>query len=204
MAWSYRFIVISGRSSLPGVRVIRQSLLNAIISFIASSNNHIGRIKYLIHEFYRFVRIWYPLKPFLRSFNVVSYSIALSKDETPDLPPVFTGSAISGGNKGEVVFFLPPNLNDLRKRLEEARISEEDSFRDAGWGYRSKYISQFLLGLLEADPCPWPLIRSMCSTQGDRPFFSRPADRDGISLELLSAPGIGRKVRDCVLLYSYL
>ena len=143
-------------AAIPGVRILRQSPLECMISFICSSNNNIPRITKM-------------LSAFREQYGSFMMEIPVESSEDED--------------KTSLSIFSFPSLASLGN-------ASEDDLRAMGLGYRAKYIvgtvalleekggEDFLLQLRTTDDC------------------------QAVQDELTQFSGIGRKVADCIALFS--
>jgi len=128
-----------------GIRIIKQDVLECIISFICSSNNNIERIKKMLASFKeKYGELIYDHKEY-----------------------------------GKFYGFL--NLNDL-KQLE---IKEEE-LRELGFGYRAKFIKNSVEFII---------------SKSDSWIYKLQEAEDPLE-NLLQLEGVGRKVADCIMLFS--
>lgn len=136
---------------LKGARLLRQSPVENLFSFICSSNNNIKRITGMVNH------------------------LAERYGE-----PV--------GEHGGREFFAFPSVKALTAATEE-------DLRDAGFGYRAKYI----VGTAR-------MLQDVASAAGVTPEAHlerlRACSRTQVAEELVQFPGVGRKVAGCVALMS--
>jgi len=143
-------------ASIPGVRILRQSPLECMFSFICSSNNNIPRITKM-----------------LSSFRETYGSFMM---EIPIRSSV-------GSDDDSLSIFSFPTLASLAN-------ASEDDLRAMGLGYRAKYI----VG-----------TRDLLQTNGGEEFLLNLRSNDdsqAVQDELTKFSGIGRKVADCIALFS--
>eukprot|EP00586_Coscinodiscus_wailesii_P014524 CAMPEP_0172521056 /NCGR_PEP_ID=MMETSP1066-20121228/292357_1 /TAXON_ID=671091 /ORGANISM="Coscinodiscus wailesii, Strain CCMP2513" /LENGTH=618 /DNA_ID=CAMNT_0013303907 /DNA_START=242 /DNA_END=2099 /DNA_ORIENTATION=+ len=167
-------------AAIPGVRVLRQDPWECLISFICSSNNNIPRITLLLER--------------LRQ----RYGRELVR-----IPP-------SDGDDGEPwSFFSFPTLRNL------SEVSEQE-LRELGFGYRAKYIRQTVELLSEREE----EFKDRSIEQGEetegyetscrsslylhslRDHDQSSSSLDHVQTALTEFCGVGRKVADCVALFS--
>jgi N-glycosylase/DNA lyase len=143
-------------ASIPGVRILRQSPLECMFSFICSSNNNIPRITKM-------------LSSFRETYGSFMMEIPIQS---------------SAGNDDESLsIFSFPTLASLAN-------ASEDDLRAMGLGYRAKYI----VG-----------TRDLLQTNGGEEFLLNLRsnhDFQAVQDELTKFSGIGRKVADCIALFS--
>mmetsp|Transcript_7833 Transcript_7833/g.12942 ORF Transcript_7833/g.12942 Transcript_7833/m.12942 type:complete len:753 (-) Transcript_7833:49-2307(-) len=142
-------------AAIPGVRILRQTPLECMFSFICSSNNNIPRITKM-------------LSSFRETYGSFMMEIPIQS---------------SAGDEDSISIFSFPTLDSL------GNASEED-LRAMGLGYRAKYI----VG-----------TRDLLQTSGGEEFLLNLRSNDdcqAVQDELTKFSGIGRKVADCVALFS--
>jgi N-glycosylase/DNA lyase len=162
-------------SCLPGVRVLQQDPWECLVSFICSSNNNIPRITQMVERLRR--QYGNPILTIASSSS--SPSSPNNKDEI-DEPPI--------------TFYSFPSLKDMIS----AGVTEDDLRTKCGMGYRAKYIlgTMKLLGEKGGEVY---LHNSLGIDEMEEQYDDRHlALRD----KLCEFPGVGRKVADCVALFS--
>uniref|UniRef100_A0A023GJ05 N-glycosylase/DNA lyase n=1 Tax=Amblyomma triste TaxID=251400 RepID=A0A023GJ05_AMBTT len=132
-------------SFLPGIRVLRQEPLEALMAFICSSNNNITRISSMVEKLC-----------------------------------TMYGTKLFEGKEGS--FYSFPTAS----QMDEERVEVE--LREAGFGYRAKYVHGTAKILASRGPL-W--LQSLRGT----PYIE--AHR-----QLMELPGVGAKVADCVCLMA--
>lgn len=159
--------------SLPGVRVLRQDPFECLVSFLCSSNNNVKRIRLILDRIRR---------------RYGAYLCSLRREPGGgewvlgrDCPPQPPGDPLSGDEEDAVHLFSFPDAETL------AAASEAD-LRELGAGYRARFITGTAKMLLAREK-DW--LRGL-----------RSADRRAVQEQLLQFPGVGRKVADCVALFS--
>jgi len=159
---------------LPGVRIIRQDPIECLFSFICSSNNNIPRITKILSSF----REMYG--DFL--LNLPARIISDNKDETHQDAAIRTTT---------LPLYSFPTLAKLQQHATEEQL------RSIGLGYRAKYMVETIKllskkGKEEGDGGT-KYLHSLRSPQNNATFVQE---------ELIQFSGIGRKVADCVALFS--
>eukprot|EP01039_Chlorochromonas_danica_P006958 gene6958-7698_t len=180
-----RLRAVSG--ALPGVRVLRQDPWECLVSFICSSNNNIGRITLMLDRLRR--RYGHYLCSVRTRETEVEVSYHMNINDHSASKPMTKKRKVEeeegAEEEGEWV-----HLYSFPTPLELAAASE-DELRELGMGYRAKFIvgsSRFVVDKGEGWLCD---LRS-----------KGPAERLAVQEELLQLPGVGRKVADCVALFS--
>jgi N-glycosylase/DNA lyase len=143
-------------AAIPGVRILRQSPLECMISFICSSNNNIPRITKM-------------LSAFREQYGNFMMEIPVESSE--------------GEGSNSISIFSFPTLTSLGN-------ASEDDLRAMGLGYRAKFIVG-TVSLLEEKGGEDFLLQLRASN-----------DCQAVQDELIQFPGIGRKVADCIALFS--
>jgi N-glycosylase/DNA lyase len=151
---------------LPGVRVVRQSPVECLFSFICSSNNNIPRITKMLASF---------RSTFGRRLLDIPVRISQETD-------IHDGNTESQLISSSMNIFSFPTLVEMDKATEQI-------LREMGLGYRAKYIIQ---------------TRDLLKEKGGESFLLslRKEKHDVVQEELVQFSGIGRKVADCVALFS--
>lgn len=171
---------------LPGVRVLQQDPWECLVSFICSSNNNIPRITQMVDS--------------LRK----EYGDLLLTIEQPLSMDSKTSSS-SSSTTAALNFYSFPSLQDMRS----AGVTEDQLRTKCGMGYRAKYIlgtmqllhdkggESYLHNLLNVD-----------SNDDDGDTTTRDTSlvvchrSSSLQKKLCEFPGVGRKVADCVALFS--
>jgi len=179
---------------LPGARMLRQPPLECLFSFICSSNNHISRIGGMVE---RLAAYGTPLAPAAGAAGGAGGGGTASGGPSPaakapaaaaagkTTPGGSAGKATPGGGAaaGAAGFFAFPTLEQLAA-VTEAQL------RDAGFGYRAKYITGSVAAL-------------RARSEGEAWLLGlRAAPFDEASDALSELPGIGPKVAACVCLFA--
>lgn len=144
-------------AAVPGVRILRQSPLECMFSFICSSNNNIPRITKMLSSF----------RERYGSFMMV----------------IPIRSSTGSNDEDSLSIYSFPTLASLAN-------ASEDDLRSMGLGYRAKYI----IG-----------TRDLLQLNGGEEFLLNLRSNDdcqAVQDELIKFSGIGRKVADCVALFS--
>lgn len=167
---------------LQGVRVVRQEPYECLISFICSSNNNIKRITLMLDSIrktygkYACTVEWVPQANDMPS-DCVSIIYACSSGCF-----VLTNQSKQQNTHTAVDMYIFPKPRNL------ATASEED-LRLLGMGYRAKFIS--LSSIYVHEQGEW--LEKLRVANLDRLYVQE---------ELMKLSGVGRKVADCVALFS--
>jgi 3-methyladenine DNA glycosylase/8-oxoguanine DNA glycosylase len=175
---------------LPGARMLRQPPLECLFSFICSSNNHISRIGGMVE---RLAAYGTPLAPAAGAgaasggpspaAKAPPAAAAAKPSPGGGKTPPGGGKASPGGAAGSAGFFAFPTL-------EQLAAASEAQLRDAGFGYRAKYITGSVAAL-------------RARKEGEAWLLGlRAAPFEEASEALCELPGIGPKVAACVCLFS--
>ena len=146
---------------IPGARMLRQDPVECLFSFICSQNNHISRIHGMV--------------------NRMAQMYGTKIDVDQDAPEIIRYKEMYGADSE---FYAFPDIEALQDACEE-------DLRNAGFGYRAKFIeaSAKMLHTMPGGGKPW-LLRLRDAT------FEESID------ELCLLPGVGPKVAACVALFS--
>uniref|UniRef100_A0A7S3CP34 DNA-(apurinic or apyrimidinic site) lyase n=1 Tax=Strombidium rassoulzadegani TaxID=1082188 RepID=A0A7S3CP34_9SPIT len=156
-----------------GVRCLRQDPWECTLSFICSSNNNIQRIMQLVHK--------------LRT----NYGSKLEDIPEQTIKDIAVESQVKG--KSEAASSDDQHLFPTLKQLEKAT---EQELRDLGFGYRAGFIVKSVQIIKENGGEEW--LRAM---RADKSL--KDSERiDNIREKLVSLRGVGRKVADCIMLFS--
>ena len=166
-------------SVIPGVRICRQDPIECVFSFICSSNNNIPRITKIlssIRQMYGTELVSIPIRTREEKQSGVKNNDKHNNDNHYDNPclPV-------------VKIYSFPTLYDMMNVTEE-------EFRTLGLGYRAKYIIQTRDLLLQAGGKDY-LLDLRNQPMGEKYDIY-------VQQELLKLSGVGRKVADCISLFS--
>lgn len=175
---------------LPGVRVIRQDPWECLVSFICSSCNNIKRITQMItslkQKYGTYLGSLYPLK---QSDNTITWSFTKEVKQEDILEDI---SCID--------FYSFPTIEQV------ANINEID-LRELGFGYRAKFLIETAKILYYKQQNSINLLmdlrllaKQMQENKNDIEKMKVIATQ--IQDELIQLPGVGRKVADCVALFS--
>lgn len=146
---------------IPGARMLRQDPVECLFSFICSQNNHISRIHGMVNRLAQM------------------YGSKIDVDE--DAPEIVRYKELYGDDSA---FYSFPDI----EKLQDAR---EEDLRNAGFGYRAKFIEATAR-----------MLKDMPG--GGKPWLMRLRDttfEESIE-ELCVLPGVGPKVAACVALFS--
>ncbi|KAK8780548.1 8-oxoguanine DNA glycosylase [Amblyomma americanum] len=130
---------------LPGIRVLRQEPLEALMAFICSSNNNITRISSMVEKLC-----------------------------------TMYGTKIFEGKEGS--FYAFPTVSQMDQESVEVKL------REAGFGYRAKYVHGAAKVLTSRGPLWLQSLRGAPYTEAHQ--------------QLMELPGVGAKVADCVCLMA--
>ncbi len=214
-------------ASLPGVRVLRQEPWECLISFICSSNNNIKRITQMLDR----LKLHYgsyscsivPADPstpgqhkvIVFDADELKKQLAVTDGDKSNEPePVVDDSSpvktpLSGKKRNREVSASTaspstPNLFNNNKgasnvvhlynfpTINSIAQAEEADLRALGMGYRAKFLRGSGIKALELGGSQWleDLRRA------------GPTARLHVNEQLQQLPGVGRKVADCVALFS--
>ncbi|SCV69514.1 BQ2448_2534 [Microbotryum intermedium] len=170
---------------LKGIRVLNQDPWENLISFICSANNNISRITLMVNRVCEALGKRLP-HPILFDPSTVCETVA----SVPANPP--TSASSSSGEPSMYAFPSPTSLS----------LPNTDALlRHLGFGYRAPYIAWSSQHLLDHSASlqltPDDYLASLKQVNFE--------DKGGIEAarqELLRFKGVGRKVADCVLLFS--
>ncbi len=146
---------------IPGARMLRQDPVECLFSFICSQNNHISRIHGMV--------------------NRLAQMYGKKVDVDPNAPEIIRYKELYGDDSS---FYTFPDI----EALQNAR---EDDLRQAGFGYRAKFIEGTASMLYDMPG-------------GGKQWLMRLRDMtfDQSIEELCLLPGVGPKVAACVALFS--
>eukprot|EP00592_Proboscia_alata_P001732 CAMPEP_0194375768 /NCGR_PEP_ID=MMETSP0174-20130528/24327_1 /TAXON_ID=216777 /ORGANISM="Proboscia alata, Strain PI-D3" /LENGTH=719 /DNA_ID=CAMNT_0039156197 /DNA_START=241 /DNA_END=2400 /DNA_ORIENTATION=+ len=159
---------------IPGVRILKQDPLECLFSFICSSNNNIPRITQILSS----------LRERYGKLLIELPTYDDNDDDSEDVRNTLSTSTMK-------IFSFPT--------LEALQDASESDLRELGLGYRANYIIE---------------TRNLLTKKGGRDFLvslrriqtnndtSHVQAADVVQAELLQFKGIGRKVADCVALFS--
>jgi len=170
---------------LPGVRVVRQDPFECLTSFICSSNNNIKRITQMLAKLRRCYGKYLGsliVHGSQDSDNDKTWSY-IYKDEI-DVRGSLILDTLPALSKKEHDFFAFPTAEEL------AQVSQlEEKLKRLGYGYRAKFIAG---------------TARLAAEKGNEWLHDLRHNRDRLEVqrELLTFPGVGPKVADCVALFS--
>lgn len=203
------------------IRHLRQNIHETLFSFVCSQNNHVKRItamvKGLCARYGTLICVSDVAGGGGGDGDTQAPAGAVSKaparrkrgrSSSPDggsPPKRATSNADSSDGSRKLYAF--PTVQQLRK-------ADEVTLREMGFGYRSKFIVGCVeaianyksrTGSVEGDPNSTDLPPEHHDSCLDSPFYRdlvRCPSREEQRRLLLSLPGVGRKVADCVLLFA--
>ncbi|KDE04316.1 hypothetical protein MVLG_05270 [Microbotryum lychnidis-dioicae p1A1 Lamole] len=168
---------------LKGIRVLNQDPWENLISFICSANNNISRITLMVNRVCEVLGERLP-HPTLFDPSTVCENVA----SVPAAPPTCPSTA-------EPSMYAFPSPTSLAQSNTDALL------RHLGFGYRAPYIawsSQHLLDhSVSLQLTPDEYLASLKQIN-----FEKKGGIEAAREELLRFKGVGRKVADCVLLFS--
>jgi N-glycosylase/DNA lyase len=183
-------------ASLPGVRIVRQDPWECLCSFIFSSNNNIKRIHKGLQEIRRrYGKYICTLSQTIPAVNGSDITWRISTHPITDS---------SDNNKDTSSLYY--NLYEFPDISTLAKLSEED-FRALGMGYRAKYMYNSIATIQSQGGVSWLYsLRTNTSINGsDTDNDIKLNNRDHanyVQSELVKLNGIGKKVADCIALFS--
>jgi N-glycosylase/DNA lyase len=157
-------------TALPGARMMRQDPVECLFSFICSQNNHISRIHGMVNRLCQLYGT-----PLAVNNTIKQENIATSRNKN---------DAKNTSSSNNILLYAFPTLEQLKAATEE-------ELRDAGFGYRARYIVaavEELNSKLEGGAAWLSSLRQV-------PF-------DAALESLCTLPGVGPKVAACVALFS--
>eukprot|EP01036_Dinobryon_divergens_P040966 gene40966-54249_t len=186
--------------SIVGLRVVRQDPWECLVSFIVSSNNNIKRISSILDKLRATYGDWLctlqytPLQEGTDNNNnnnntvtgsyawrVISNTPPMSYPSTPSLSSIESNDPINSEFR-DIPLYRFPTISGLTS-------ASESDLRSLGLGYRAKFLSGSAMLVRERGGVDW--LESL-----------RMKRRLEVQTELLQLPGVGRKVADCVALFS--
>jgi N-glycosylase/DNA lyase len=192
---------------LPGVRILDQDPWECVISFITSSNNNQKRITQLIDSTRR---------KFGKYICSVAYLDAADSLDVQKFTP--SQRASLSGNEYFHLFDFPD--------VDTLAAAPASAYTELGFGYRAEYIKRSSEYVQSKGGLPWLyslkakvigpdfIVRSESSPvrlkgkrkydeSGDTPLTEHDTVQDVVVTELLEMHGVGRKVADCIALFSF-
>ncbi|PNH05522.1 N-glycosylase/DNA lyase, partial [Tetrabaena socialis] len=180
----------------PGARMLRQDPVECLYQFLCSSNNHISRIQGMVERLCSAYGT--PLTPedaaagqgagglvSTAGDRAAAQEVVAPAASDAGLEPSASANPKEGGaDKAALSFFAFPSLEQLSRATEE-------ELREAGFGYRARYV----VGTTQA---------LMAKPGGGRQWLLslRQASLEEAVAALTELPGIGPKVAACVCLFS--
>ena len=184
-----------------GLRILRQDLHETLFSFICSQNNNVKRIAGMIERLCQAFGSKIPINPKLSPASSASSHSQRKRgridDGDEDVKDVEVSSVPSD-------FYAFPTLQQIS-------TASEDDLRSLGFGYRSPYVVETCRAIASShasENAPKKGRSKMGSSpSASEPFLYSELRRNELSIEekrrlLMSLHGIGRKVCDCILLFS--
>ena len=199
-------------SCVPGLRVVRQNPWECLISFLCSSNNNIKRITQMLDNLRKSYgsylctitlnegvsstaswRLSYDA-PSLSTESATSATSASSL--APSSAPSSASAAVADGLKDTVVqLYSFPTVEELHR-------ASEDDLRRMGFGYRASFITKSIEELTKKTPDPMQWLYSLRDYGLINPQLSQSDVRGYVQNQLLLFHGVGRKVADCIAVFS--
>ncbi|GAX83730.1 hypothetical protein CEUSTIGMA_g11155.t1 [Chlamydomonas eustigma] len=169
------------RTYFPGARMLRQDPLECLFSFICSSNNNISRIHSMVEKLCSTYGT-----PLLLSASSDhgKRDLDAQADSSPHTPLHSDDQDVTQDRQAPLSFYAFPNLDQLA-------VATEEELRNAGFGYRAKFITGSVQALRERPERGREWLLSL----RDVPYEEAAA-------ALCTLPGIGPKVAACVSLFS--
>ena len=165
---------------IPGVRIIKQDPWECLISFICSSNNNIPRIHKMLANIRR------------------EYGRPLLTISTIDIDDDNETDQATTTQQQYYQFYSFPSLEELF-----SQANEKDLRSKCGMGYRADYIMETMKILLQRNGDDDDDNQS--NQRGEiylRDVLSNIKDPTELQTKLCEFKGVGRKVADCVALFS--
>ncbi|KAG6622090.1 ferroportin family [Phytophthora cinnamomi] len=165
-------------SRLRGLRIVRQDPVECLFSFICSSNNNIARIQGMVDKL---------------------------KATYGDL--IYEGVEEDNEKEAQHCFYAFPSVDTLAAKCEEATL------RALGFGYRAAFIvktakqlqalggASYLYRIRDGEDV-LPKLKKLKSSKDDGGNEAETASYHAYQDELMVFAGVGRKVADCVALFS--
>ena len=178
-------------SYLPGVRIVDQDPFYCLVSFLCSSNNNIPRITKMLSSLQR---------TYGTKITTISQAALLSRDDVG-----ISRKEVIGWDEqdvdpttGDMIIYAFPSLPQLISSFREpdddddnnSVLSEANLRTKCGMGYRAKYLMETL---------------QLLHTLGGERYLQElrhSTDPTYVQEQLLQFKGIGRKVADCIALFS--
>jgi N-glycosylase/DNA lyase len=169
-----------------GMRILRQDPVECLFSFIASSNNNIGRITKMMLELRRKCgALLLSAAPPPDPAAAARPAAAASPSRLLPYPPPSPGgaaAALAGGGVCDAYHAFPT--------LAQLAAVPEEQLRALGFGYRAKFFVRTTAQLHELGGVVW--LRALRLQQDPR----------AVQAALCQLHGVGPKVADCVALFS--
>lgn len=170
-------------SHLPGVRILDQDPFYCMISFLCSSNNNIPRITKMLSSLQR---------TYGTRFGTIPHSALLCREDQQTECKII-GKKVVGWEEqdidpltGDMIWYAFPSLQQLRNT-----ISESDLRTRCGMGYRATYLMETI-----------QLLHALGGERYLHELRNNSTDPIHVQEQLLQFKGIGRKVADCIALFS--
>lgn len=159
--------------SLPGHRMIRQDPVECLFAFICSSNNNIRRIQQMVEK--------------LRAMYGTLLCTITTPPPAPGYQPKVEGDA---AQSGKISYYAFPSPETLAEKCDEATL------RTLGFGYRAPFITKSSRQLVALGGVEYlHRIRDWKQEANDEQV-------DDYQDKLMVFTGVGRKVADCIGLFS--
>ncbi|RNF14413.1 putative 8-oxoguanine DNA glycosylase [Trypanosoma conorhini] len=193
-----RYLTLNGAEELPvSIRHLRQDLHETLLAFLCSQNNNVQRITGLVEKlatsYGNRLCEYNPVTGKVRNVSSLKHVPTKRKQ---------TAKKAAAGDGGWIALHAMPSMDQLVR-------SSEDDLRALGFGYRSKYIIK-CASIIKASG----VSEQKRGEDGTSSSFGMQSYKwydefldAHLSLcerreKLLSLPGVGRKVADCVLLFA--
>lgn len=197
------------------IRHLRQDLHSCLFSFLCSQNNHVSRITDMVYSL-------------STNYGTRLCDVNLATSEVRPPPPPNSRALrlpsllrrSSGGRQVDDPAELSWVTIAVFPTVEQLHRVSEAALRESGFGYRSPYITAAVQIIRDArKEAVSPVVgsslfprrsdsnlRQHASSTLAEPFYIAllrcPDNIEGQRSALLRLPGVGRKVADCVLLFS--
>ncbi|KAK7200757.1 8-oxoguanine DNA glycosylase [Novymonas esmeraldas] len=200
------------------IRHVRQDLHSCLFSFLCSQNNNVTRITGMVYALCR------AYGDHLCDVDIVSGNVRAPSTSPPPVrrprqgcgtappkntvtSPPFKASDFAADVPAWLPLYSFPSVAQLT-------AATEAELRELGFGYRSKYIVDAVRLVAETPPATAvamatpvsPGVMRQHETCVANHFYAAVLSRHGVYREqrdmLMALPGVGRKVADCVALFS--
>ncbi|KAH9577620.1 8-oxoguanine DNA glycosylase [Trypanosoma melophagium] len=179
------------------IRHLRQDIHETLLTFLCSQNNNVKRITSLLDK----ISVSYG--EYLCDYNLVTGDIRKKNTDNRHKNIKMKEREIGDNVRGEwISLHFLPTISQL------AKISENE-LRELGFGYRSKYVIECASIIKASGETRYPRKQGSVQTNSLVHSYKWYDDLLNPALtlyerreKLLSLPGIGRKVSDCILLFG--